>query len=630
MDKLQVKDENKIKVLEEKAMTSKIPVAVAAKILTSKKDESEMNSLNFTDQNHNICLANGKSNNANIRKTHTGTVVTDTITKAVASNVATRKIGNSGDCQANSDRDIRRSTKPLDLMIIDTQPVQKSWQTVMTGPNQQYHHQIVAHMVQNGYSPTYVQMMTASVVRSQVTEASVDFEMRREKPCCWKGELPPRNYCNPVFSSKVFIGGVPWDITEAALLDSFSKYGPCRVEWPSKESRHTRINPRRAKITGYVYMIFENDWAVKNLLQDCSQEFGTAGEWYFKLTARRANGLEIRQVQVIPWVITDASYIINPNVSLELKKTVFVGALHGMITAQVLFSIMRDVYGDVLYVAIDTDRQKYPIGSARVTFSTQSAYFRAIESGYLEIHTSKFTKKVQIDPFLEDAKCSQCECVQGPYFCREKSCFKYFCLQCWEVRHALTGPYGGHKPMIRTHRRPVQSESYIAYSAANCAVSYDPRTVLSQQYFGTFTSEIGIQMNIRPPIPDHIAEITQPTSVKLAFRQPTYLLPTYSNQSLKQVQVWMPPVSQPPIFPQESKLKAQNLNSSRLTPCISSNFSESVSGHNHSNEKLLDMIFFYFSSDSSLRMENIVDDTLSAAPMSSSPPSIEIVSTSAP
>lgn len=62
-------------------------------------------------------------------------------------------------------------------------------------------------------------MMTASMLRSQVAQGSIDFEMRRGKPCCWKGELPPRNYCNPVFSSKVFIGGVPWDITELALLD---------------------------------------------------------------------------------------------------------------------------------------------------------------------------------------------------------------------------------------------------------------------------------------------------------------------------------------------------------------------------------------------------------------------------
>ncbi|VBB28061.1 unnamed protein product [Acanthocheilonema viteae] len=619
MDKLHVKDQNKVKLPEEKATTSKSSAATAAEIFTSKKDRSEMNSLSLTDQNdnnipstnYNYCN-NGKADGKDMCKIRAAAITTDTIIKTIISNNATKKSGNL-DYQAKNDNDNKGPTKPLTSMIIDSHPIQKSWQTVMTGANeyQQCHHQIVAHMLQNGYSPTYVQMMTGSVIRSQVTGGNVDFEMRHEKPCYWKGELPPRNYCNPVFSSKVFIGGVPWDITESALLDSFSKYGSCRVEWPSKESRHARINQRRAKITGYVYMIFESDLAVKKLLKDCSQEFGTAGEWYFKLTARRANGLEIRQVQVIPWVVSDASYILNPNIPLELKKTVFVGALHGMITAQVLFSIMRDVYGDVLFVGIDTDRQKYPIGSARVTFSTQLAYFRAIESGYLEIHTSKFTKKVQIDPFLEDAKCSQCECVQGPYFCREKSCFKYFCLQCWEVRHALTGPYGGHKPMIRTHRRPVQSESYIAYSAANCTFSYHPRTVVSQQYLGTVTSEIGIQMNIQSPVPDHIAEITKPASMKLAFGQPTYMLPTYSNQPLKQVQVWVPPANQPSIVSHESKLKARSSNSFRRVPRISSSSSGSRNGH----------------SDSPLHTENIANGMLSATSVSSSFPGAEAVST---
>lgn len=43
----------------------------------------------------------------------------------------------------------------------------------------------------------------------------------------------------------------------------------------------------------------------------------------------------VHQVQIIPWVITDASYIFNLDVPVEPKKTVFVGALHGMITAQV-------------------------------------------------------------------------------------------------------------------------------------------------------------------------------------------------------------------------------------------------------------------------------------------------------
>ena len=30
----------------------------------------------------------------------------------------------------------------------------------------------------------------------------------------WSGRLPARNYKNPVYSNKVFLGGVPWDITD--------------------------------------------------------------------------------------------------------------------------------------------------------------------------------------------------------------------------------------------------------------------------------------------------------------------------------------------------------------------------------------------------------------------------------
>ena len=52
----------------------------------------------------------------------------------------------------------------------------------------------------------------------------------------------------------------------------------------------------------------------------------------------------------------------DPSCRLDPKKTVFVGALHGMITAQVLFSIMTELYGNVVFVGIDTDKYKYPIG----------------------------------------------------------------------------------------------------------------------------------------------------------------------------------------------------------------------------------------------------------------------------
>lgn len=44
------------------------------------------------------------------------------------------------------------------------------------------------------------------------------------------------------------------------------------------------------------------------------------------------------QVEIIPWVISDATYTANSSVKLDWKKTVFVGALHGMITARVKVS----------------------------------------------------------------------------------------------------------------------------------------------------------------------------------------------------------------------------------------------------------------------------------------------------
>ncbi len=56
-------------------------------------------------------------------------------------------------------------------------------------------------------------------------------------------------------SPKVFLGGVPWDITETALLNAFKPYGSVRIEWPGKDN--TSI-PK-----GYLYVIFESDKQVR-------------------------------------------------------------------------------------------------------------------------------------------------------------------------------------------------------------------------------------------------------------------------------------------------------------------------------------------------------------------------------
>lgn len=65
---------------------------------------------------------------------------------------------------------------------------------------------------------------------------------------------------------------------------------------------------------------------------------------------------------MIPWVISDAAFVKQPSHRLDPKKTVFVGALHGMITSEVLFKIMDDLFGHVVFAGIDTDKYKYPIG----------------------------------------------------------------------------------------------------------------------------------------------------------------------------------------------------------------------------------------------------------------------------
>lgn len=67
-------------------------------------------------------------------------------------------------------------------------------------------------------------------------------------------------------------------------------------------------------------------------------------------------------MQVIPWVLADSNFVRSPSQRLDPSRTVFVGALHGMLNAEALAAILNDLFGGVVYAGIDTDKHKYPIG----------------------------------------------------------------------------------------------------------------------------------------------------------------------------------------------------------------------------------------------------------------------------
>ncbi len=81
---------------------------------------------------------------------------------------------------------------------------------------------------------------------------------------------------------------------------------------------------------GYVYLTFENEKSIKGLLMNCTCDIMDTSQYYFKVSSRRIRN---KEVQVIPWALSDSNSIRCPSPRLDPSCTVFVGGLHGLINA---------------------------------------------------------------------------------------------------------------------------------------------------------------------------------------------------------------------------------------------------------------------------------------------------------
>jgi len=121
------------------------------------------------------------------------------------------------------------------------------------------------------------------------------------------------------------------------------------------------------------------------------------------------------QVQLRPWVLSDANYLVDPKMPLDRRKTeAFNGrsssveSLYGflglnslscfnvtLITPAELAAIMERAYGGVCYAGIDIDPElKYPKGAGRVGFNNQRSYIAAISGRFVNLKLGDIDKKV--------------------------------------------------------------------------------------------------------------------------------------------------------------------------------------------------------------------------------------------
>lgn len=246
------------------------------------------------------------------------------------------------------------------------------------------------------------------------------------------------------YSRKVFVGGLPPDIDEDEITASFRRFGPLVVDWPHKAESKSYFPPK-----GYAFLLFQDESSVQQLIDACIQD---EDKLYLCVSSPT---IKDKPVQIRPWRLSDADFVLDASMPLDPRKTVFVGGVPRPLKAIELAMIMDRLYGGVCYAGIDTDPElKYPKGAGRVAFSNQQSYIAAISARFVQLQHGDIDKRVEVKPYvLDDQMCDECQGQRcggkfAPFFCANVTCLQYYCEHCWATIHSRPGREF-HKPLVK-------------------------------------------------------------------------------------------------------------------------------------------------------------------------------------
>ena len=121
---------------------------------------------------------------------------------------------------------------------------------------------------------------------------------------------------NERFSRKVFVGGLPPDIDEEEITASFRRFGPLVVDWPHKAESKSYFPPK-----GYAFLLFQEESSVQMLIDATIAE---EDKLYLCVSSPT---IKDKPVQIRPWRLSDADYVLDASMALDPRKTVFVGGV---------------------------------------------------------------------------------------------------------------------------------------------------------------------------------------------------------------------------------------------------------------------------------------------------------------